>query len=207
MKFIQNHMSGFDRLLAKSLSEIISKKLGTKSINKIENRLFEKFGISFTQSMEQFDKLDIVLREFFGRGADGLEKKFFESVFSISSKSNTNWIVLSDSNVNSIIVESFGDSEKKCILESVNNEPKSVYDIIETCNLAQTSGYRKVNSLIDVGLLVPVDYVIRDNKKIPLYHSIYQNLRINVIHNKITIEVQLNDYELKSSSVLNVSVS
>lgn len=197
-------MSGFDRLVAKSLSDIIKTKLGAKSISKIETRLFEKYGISFTQSMEQFDKLDVVLREFFGRGADGLEKKFFDTVFSISSKSNAGWVNLSDTGINSSIVESFGDSEKKCILESVNETPKSIYEIIENCDLAQTSGYRKVNSLIDTGLLVPVDTITKDNKKIPLYGSIYRNLRINLVNNKITIEVQLSDYELKYSSILNV---
>lgn len=200
-------MSGFDRLLAKSLDNIIRKKLGEKSINKIENRLFEKFGISLTQSIEQFDKLDVVLREFFGRGADGLEKKFFESLFSIKSKSADSWITLSDSEINTIIVESFGDSDKKKILESVNDKAKSVYEILEDCELAQTSGYRKINSLIDDGLLVPSGFFIRDNKKILRYTCIYKNMKINVVDNKITVEVQLNEYEIQHSTILHLIVN
>lgn len=197
-------MSGFDRIIAKSLSDSISKNIGAKSISKIENRLFEKFGISFTQSMEQFDKLDVVLREFFGSGTDGLEKKFLESVFCVFSKTKGEWIGLCDCDINSTIVECFGDVEKKHILESTNKNPKSTYEIIKECNLTQTSGYRKINSLVDLGLLIPIDHIIRKNKKVPIYASIYRNLRINIIDNKITVEAQLSDYALKSSSVLSV---
>ncbi|WP_225866895.1 hypothetical protein [Nitrosopumilus zosterae] len=62
-------MSGLDHLLAKSLNEIIEKNLGAKTVKKIDDRLFEKFGLSITQAIEEFDKLDLVLREFFGKGA------------------------------------------------------------------------------------------------------------------------------------------
>ena len=75
-------MVGFDHLLAKSLNEIVKENLGVKTSKKIEDRLFEKFGISLTQSIEEFDKLDLVLREFFGKGADGLERNFFKDLVS-----------------------------------------------------------------------------------------------------------------------------
>ena len=54
-------------------------------VKKIEDRLFEKYGISFAQSIENFDKLDLVLREFFGKGTDGLRENF-ETIFQSKSK-------------------------------------------------------------------------------------------------------------------------
>ena len=39
-------MVGFDHLLAKALNENIHKNLGDKTTAKIEDRLFEKFGLS-----------------------------------------------------------------------------------------------------------------------------------------------------------------
>ena len=55
-------MPGLDHIIAKSLNNIIKENLGVKTIQKIENRLFEKYGISWNQSLEEFEKLDFVLR-------------------------------------------------------------------------------------------------------------------------------------------------
>lgn len=196
-------MSGLDHLLAKSLDMTIRKNLGAQAVKKIEDRLFEKFGISLTQSMEEFDKLDLVLREFFGKGADGLEKRFFENIFQTKTKkSKENWYSLADSDINSVILQAFGDTEKKKILESVAEQPKIIADIIKECNLPQTSGYRKINALIDDGLLYVTDHVIKENKKINQYACVFSNLRINIEKNKVSVDIQLSNFEQKNSTVL-----
>ena len=87
-------MAGLDRLFAKSLDIIIRENLGDRSIKKIEDRLFEKYGITLTDSMEQFQKLDAVLREFFGAAADGLEQKFLKSICNVNTTQGENWIVI-----------------------------------------------------------------------------------------------------------------
>src|SRR5574338_189140 len=109
-------MAGLDRLLAKSLDTIIRKNLGEKTIKKIEDRLFERYGISLTQSIEQFQKLDAVLREFFGAGADGLEQRFIENICDVKTTNNNNSITINNSTLTKIILESFGDDDKKKIL-------------------------------------------------------------------------------------------
>lgn len=197
-------MPGLDHLLAKSLNEIIEKNLGAKTAKKIDDRLFEKFGISITQAMEEFDKLDLVLREFFGKGADGIERKFFENIFETKSKkSNDNWYTLTDSQVNSIILQTYGDLEKKKILESVSDKPKIIADILKDCGLPRTSGYRKINNLIDEGLLSVSGQVIVDNKKINKYVCVFSNLRIDINKNKVRIEIQLNKSDQLKSTILH----
>lgn len=192
-------MPGLDSLLAKSLEETITKDLGKNMVKKIEDRLFEKYGISFTQAMENFDKLDLVLREFFGKGTDGLEKKFFETIFqSKSKKSQDPWYRLRDEKISQMILQSFGDPEKKAILESVTETPKMIAEIIKDCKLTQTSGYRKINSLIDDGLLYKTGHVLRDNKKINKYACSFSNLRINIENKKTSVELQLMDSEKSS---------
>ena len=198
-------LSGMDYLLAKSLDEVIRKNLGSATVKKIETRLFEKFGMSLTQTMEEFDKLDLVLREFFGKGADGLEKKFFENIFrSQAKKSKDHWYVLSDSYINSIILQAFGDSEKKKILESVTGVPKIIADILIDCNLPQTSGYRKINSIINDGLLVQSGQIVKDNKKISKYVCIFDNLKINIEKGNVVVDVQLTQHEQQNSSILQI---
>lgn len=199
-------MVGIDHLFAGSLNDIIRKNLGKQATKKIEDRLFEKFGISLTQAIEEFDKLDLVLREFFGKGADGLEKKFFENVFQTKSKkSKTAWYTITDHHANQVILQAFGDSEKKKILESVSAEPKIIQDILTECKLPQTSGYRKINSLINEGLLSQAGQVNSENKKINKYVSVFSNLKINISiekNNQVSIDAQVNDLQRQSSSIL-----
>ncbi|MHA7733568.1 hypothetical protein [Nitrosopumilus sp. S6] len=200
-----NTMVGFDQLIAKSLNKTIREQLGSKTIKKIEDRVFEKFGISFGQAIEEFEKLDIVLREFFGKGADGIERNIFESVFiTKSQKSKNNWYTIKDPQITSTILQAFGDPEKKKILELLSDESKIIADIIKKCDLPQTSGYRKINSLIDEGLLVSAEQVVKENKKINKYISVINNVKINIEKSNVVVELQLNEQQQKDSSVVQV---
>lgn len=198
-------MAGLDRLLAKSLDSIIRENLGDKTIQKIENRLFEKHGISLTQSIEQFNRLDSVLREFFGAGADGLEQRFLKSVCEIKELDDENWVLIENPMLTKIILESYGDDDKKKILGAVTGEPLIISQIIERCKIAQTSGYRKVNALIAEGMLVPSGHIMTsDGKRISKYRSIFDNIKIEIIKNKITVFIHLAKEDYTSSSVLSV---
>lgn len=199
-------MPGFDHIIAKSLSDTIEKNLGKKTVQKIEQRLFEKYGISWSQSLEEFEKLDFVLKELFGdAGAKGLERRFCESIFdSKSKKTNEEWITISDPNINSIIIQTFGDLEKKKIIESTISTSKISYEIIRECNLPQTSGYRKINALIDDGFLIPTEFEVKENKKIFKYTCIFKNLKIDINSNKIKVSVQLNDSQQEQCSFLHI---
>lgn len=197
-------MPGFDHIIAKSLSGIIEKNLGTKTIQKIEQRLFEKYGISWNQSLEEFEKLDFVLKELFGNvGAKGLERRFCESIFnSKAKKTNDSWFTISDAGINSIIIQTFGDLEKKKIIDSAMETPKIIYEIIKECDLPQTSGYRKINQLIYDGFLIPIEFEVKENRKIFKYICVFKNLKIEINSNKINVSVQLNDSQRKQCSIL-----
>lgn len=198
-------MSGLDHLFAKTLSEVIVEKLGAKTVKRVESRLFEKYGISLTQGIEEFEKFDLVLREIFGKGADGLEKKLFDHIF--QTKSNTSkekWYTLSDSHITSIILKSYGDPEKKSILESVSVTPKIIADILEEADLPRTSGYRKVNSLIDDGLLTQSGFITSEYKKIHKFVRVFKNLKINIDKSQVSIDVQLSNVDQSQSSIIQI---
>ncbi len=186
------HMEGLDRLLARSVESTIRDNLGSRTVQKIEERLFEKYGISFAQSMGQFKKLDAVLREFFGAGAAGLEIQFLKAVCEIKPTNDEIWLNIEHSELIKIILESFGDDDKKKILCTLDEEAMITSEIINACGIPPTSGYRKVNSLIDSGLLVPSGHTItHDGKKVTKYKSIFDNIRIDIIQNKITVALHL----------------
>ena len=197
-------MGGFDRLLAKSLNETIRHNLGEKTTQKIEERLFEKYGLSLTQSIEQFQKIDAVLREFFGAGADGLESKFLQNICKVKTKSKgSNWFTIDDSKIAQVILESFGDDDKSSIINSVIDEQKIISAILENCKIPQTSGYRKINQLIEDGILIPAGFeTSNDGRKVVKYQALFDNVKINIIKNKVSVDIQLNRPNFNDSSVL-----
>lgn len=198
-------MTGLDRLFAKSLDAIIRENLGSRTVQKIENRLSEKFGITLSDSIEQFQKLDSVLREFFGAAADGLEQKFLKSICNVVTMDGESWLVIDNSVLTGVILGSFGDDDKKKILSALNGNSLIISQIIDLCNIAQTSGYRKINSLIDAGLLVPSGYITTpDGKRVSKYRSIFDNIKIDIIKNKITVSLHLAKGDLKESTILTV---
>lgn len=200
-------MNGFDILVSKSMNSIIKENLGKKTIQKVENRLFEKYGINLTQAVVEFHKLDIVLREFFGAGADGLEKKFFEKVASLEKLENKEreWIRLEDKTMSQTILESFGDNDKKLILNLLSDRALIVADILDICKIPQTSGYRKINALIQSGLLIPNGHVTtNEGKKVIKYTSLFDNFKIDIEKNNIAIKARLKSEAANNSSVIQI---
>ena len=198
-------MLGLDCLLAKSLGSAIGDNLGEKTLQKIDNRLFEKYGITISQALLDFQKVDSVLREFFGDGADGLERKIFENVCTLekSKDNDSEWMTVEDQFLTGVILEAFGDEDKKSILTSLLDESRTISEVLSICNIPQTSGYRKINSLIDNGLLIPHGFITtNDGKRVNKYMPVFQNIKINIIKNKVSVKVQLSKESLNNSSVI-----
>ncbi|MDH3696831.1 MAG: transcriptional regulator [Nitrosopumilus sp.] len=199
-------MSGFDTLLSNSLDETIRNNLGEKSVHAIEKRLFEKYGISILQAILEFHKLDKVLREFFGEGAKGIEKKFLENSCKLKSKNkNEEGIIIKDERIIKTIIEALGDNDKSKILNAVSEDAKIISDILQETKLPQTSGYRKINSLINDGLLVEDGFIYtQDTRKVMKYCTLFDNMKINIIKNKMSILVQMKKPDFSGSTILQI---
>ena len=196
-----------DNFLVPSLRKTIEENLGKKTLNKIEERLIERHGMSLVPAIKDFNKFDSVLREFFGAGADGLETKFLQNLVKLEKAKNTNeeWITIQEQELARIILESFGDHDKKDILNSVLDKPRIVAGILKNCKIPQTSGYRKINSLIDVGLLIPNGHLITpDGKKVTKYETLFRNISIEIEKNYVKVKVQMKKNTIKNSSILQV---
>jgi len=198
-------MLGVDSLIAKSLSNVIQGNLSEQTIKKLDDRLVEKYGITLHQAAEDFQKIDEVLREFFGEGAVGLERKIFENICTVSKAKNTDeeWMTIKDSSISKIVLEAFGDEDKKKIISVLMNEPHIVSEVLEICNLPQTSGYRKINGMISDGLLTVEGYITTtDGKKVNKYVSIFENIKIDIVKNSVTVKVKLKTDSVKNSLMI-----
>lgn len=200
-------MHSLDNLLAPSLRKSIEEILGKPTLNKIEQRLMERHGVGVIQAIKDFYKLDSVLREFFGAGADELETKILRNIIDLrqSKKSFDNWIVLDDQRLTKIFLESFADDDKRNILEASMDEPLTISDILLTCKIPQTSGYRKINYLIENGLLMVDGFITTlDGKKIHKYQTIFNNIKMDIERKNILVKVQLKKNPLIDSSILQI---
>lgn len=72
-----------DKLLAESVRSVIKDNLSEKALEKIENRLSEKYHMSIPHNVSDFPKLDDVLQEYFGAGAENLEKRIMAHMLSL----------------------------------------------------------------------------------------------------------------------------
>ena len=197
--------NGLDNLLVPSLRKSIEENLGKDTLNKIEQRLMERHGLGLVQAIKNFNKFDSVLREFFGAGADGLEQKFLQSIVSIENikQTESNWIQIKDPELSKIFLESFADQDKKAILGAVMDDALIIAKILESCKIPQTSGYRKINFLINSGLLVANGFELaHDGKKVKKYETIFDNIQVDIIKNEISVKVQLKKTLLSESSIL-----
>jgi RNase P/RNase MRP subunit POP5 len=100
-------------MLAPSLRKYIADNLGNATLNKIEQRLIEKHGTGLSQSIKEFSKLDDVLKEIFGAGAQEMESKFIKNSIKESVKNVENWNGLKELLISSIrksIEENLGKS-------------------------------------------------------------------------------------------------
>ena len=200
-----NVMTGVTRLLAKSMEKTMLNNLGEITVHKIQDRLFERYGMSITQSMEEFEKLDSVLREFFGAGAEGLERKFLDSLCSIKSKKDQSQkrFTISEPSISQSILKAYSDDETSKILNASIGESWTILEMLEKLQIPQTSGYRKVNSLIEDGLLIKDGHEISaSGRRTDKYKSLFDNVEIDIKNNKVTVNIQFTQNVIDQSPIL-----
>ena len=200
-------MSGLDALIAQSFENTLKSTMGEKVLSKIQDTIFEKYGITISEAIEDFQKLDFALKELFGSKTNIIEKQIISKIVILeeSKRKDRNWITIEDMALAKIILESVGDYDKKNILNTVLDEPRIISDILNMNNIPQTSGYRKVNALIQNGMLIPHGFVsMYDGKKVTKYKSVFENIVIKIEKNRVTIRVLPTIEAMAKSTIMQL---
>ena len=88
------------------------------------------------------------------------------------------------------------------ILNASIGEPWTISEILEKLNIPKTSGYRKINSLIEDGLLIKAGSDLTSNRRVvDRYKSLFDNVNID-FNNKVTVNVQFTQEVIMNSTVL-----
>ncbi|HYL66836.1 MAG TPA: transcriptional regulator [Nitrosopumilaceae archaeon] len=120
-----------------------------------------------------------------------VENPFLKDIIAHDSKTpNSDWITIQDPSYVKLIFNALGDRDTKNILNAVLDQPRIISEILQIAEMPQTSGYRKVNALIDNGLLIVQGYVTMfDRTRVKKYRSIFENVEINIEKNNIVIKI------------------
>lgn len=201
-------VSALDKLLSQALEAVIKEKLGQPVLKKIEQRLQERYGMSIADAIRDFHIFDATLREFFGTGADTMEEEFKEHLVSLntSAKGRT-WLTIENQDLINLILESYGDREKRLILNTALKSPNVILEILEECNIPKSSGYRLVNELVESGLLTEEGFAkTSDGKTVSKYTALLEKIRIEIGSEGINLQVLLKENILNESSIFKILI-
>jgi hypothetical protein len=197
-------MPGIDRLISTSLSDTIKKKLDKEVLKNIERKLFLEYGMSIKLSIEHFNKFSEVLKSVGNIDVKKFENECLNEIIKIK-KINENYSVkIIDQKLIDLIIVSCGDSEIRKILNCVFNNDLTIPQILNEAKIPKTSGYRKIENLIINGLIFESGIIRSESKRISKYKCVFDEIKINLKENNITIEgiVQKKILDKSSSNVL-----
>lgn len=108
------------------------------------------------------------------------------------SKNGLTWITIESKTRAKNILRALADDDKRNILMRLVNNPKPVNEVLRSCNIPKTSGYRKINSLIKEGLIITNSLHHNDNKGVITYVSMFSDLKINFIKKEPLVRIRPN---------------
>lgn len=199
-------LNALDKLFAQTVGSLIKKKLGEKTYLTIEKRLDERWKITIIEAVQDFTKFDAVLREVFGAGADAVEYDILDNIFSLqSSKKGASLILIENSDLARSVLETYGNHEKRLILNSAFKKPSPILDILESCDIPKSTGYRVIGEMLDDGFLTESGFTTTsDGKRVSKYTSLFSEVKIDVKTDELIVEVILKDEVVNESSLVKV---
>lgn len=199
-------LNALDKLFAQTVTSLIKKNLGEKAYLTIEKRLEERWKITIMDAVQDFTKFDAILREIFGAGADAVEYDILNNIFSLqSSKKGASLISIENPDLARSVLETYGNHEKRIILNSAFKKPGPILDILDSCDIPKSTGYRVIGEMLDDGFLTESGFATTsDGKRVSKYTSLFSEVRIDIKLDQLIVEVVLKDEVVNESNLVKV---
>ena len=197
-------MSGIDRLISTSLSQIIKKTLTYDDLKILERKLFFDHGMSIKLSIEHFDKFTKVLKNISNIDIKKFESNCVNKVIKIK-KVNENYLIqIIDQKLIELILELSGDSETRKIFSCVFENDLTIPQILNEAKIPKTSGYRKIENLILNGLILETGRVLSESKRISKYRCVSDKMIIKIEKNKVILQGIISKKIFEKSSCIKI---
>jgi len=146
-----------------ALISVIKKEIGQSAVEILKNRLLEKYGTTIRQSFKRWEIVEDILRENFGEGYIRINSKLISKIANTNSKYSQT--MLESKNKDYDVIKLIGDPEVGAMLNQVLTDSKIIKDIISSAKVPQTTAYRKIEKMKQLGLLVEDGFILSPLKK------------------------------------------
>ena len=215
-------MTGIDNMLSQYIKVSLESQIGKKATLKIEQQLDLWYQISLDEAVTQFEKLDRVLTDIYGKNpAKSLEKRFLKSIIDTknisvnnnnddnkSTDNNTSCkITITEPELIKTIMSMVGDESFRKIFDAINGNEMGILEILRVANLdlSDKTKYRKIDELIKSGLIVESGYVMGNmGRRVKAYKKIFDALDVTLNDDAIQVTMTVNiQSTLKNSVIIN----
>ncbi len=199
-------MGGSDLFLSELLQKEMETSFGKRVMKKLRKILFEKYDMTLSETMDDFVKIDEILKEVIGGKSKNKIRLILNNFCSLKQNNGKkgNVIILYDDKMKYAILDIMGDHDYREILDVLMHKPLTSYELLDKIGIPQATAYRKIDTLVNVGFLIE-DKKIQGTSGRPAikFATFYHELSINLVKNKITVEVRISRNMLKNSTILS----
>jgi len=163
------------------LVSVLTEEIGKNSVKKLEDRLFEKYGKPIFEVIEDWDKIYDILQEQYSGGATKITSKYIAKISQTnSSKRKEGNNVVDNPKTVKKIMRVLGDVDSSKVINYLLFNTSTIQNIAKKMRIPTTSGYRKIDEMIELGMIVENGYVISKStgRKIKKYTSPFKSISI-----------------------------
>jgi len=198
-------MTGIDRLISTSLSQIIKNKLNSDERKNLERKLFLEHGMSIKLSIEHFHKFSKTLKNISNINIKKFENECINEIIKIKKIDGDYSIKIIDQKIKNLILESYGDAETRSILICLFDNELTIPQILKESGVPKTSGYRKIENLIINGLILESGKILSESKRISKYRCVFDEIKVGMKKNDIMIQAVINKKIFDESTSINIT--
>ena len=198
-------MTGIDRLISTSLSQIIKNKLNSDERKNLERKLFLEHGMSIKLSIEHFHKFSKTLKNISNINIKKFENECINEIIKIKKIDGDYSIKIIDQKIKNLILESYGDAETRSILICLFDNELTIPQILKELGVPKTSGYRKIENLIINGLILESGKILSESKRISKYRCVFDEIKVGMKKNDIMIQAVINKKIFDESTSVNIT--
>ena len=180
-------MGGIDKLISLVLSTEIKKELDLDLLKKVERELFLEHGMSIKLSIEHFQKFTNALKKNSHIDTIKFEKDCLNKILKVKKRDDKYNVTIINSDMVDLILDLFSESETRKIISSLLENEYTIPQILKESKVPKTSGYRKIENLILNGIIIESGIVLSESKKISKLQCVFQEIRLNIKKEKITV--------------------
>ncbi len=125
---------------------------------------------------------------------------FVYKIIKIKKRDNKYYVTIVNTSMADLILELFSESETRKIISNLLENEYTIPQILKESKVPKTSGYRKIENLILNGIIIESGKVLSKSKKISKLQCVFQEIKLDIKKEKITITVIVSEKMFEKST-------